>query len=257
MRYAEFRDQLEGALRQENLFVHHADRRVELIDLEDSVRRWKVHVQRTTAANAEPFHVFAVIEFEWTPIDAARAYTCEEDLLIDLVGRRTRLPRTERRWTRVDLSLHATLPYGSTTAIPEPEVFGGWTATVEKNADAAFTLVEEKRGRIVAVLGGHGDLEMQAHCRADGLVFLSAVAISGFRMVRVPRVWNSPERQVAEADSRREFSRLARTFKTALDDWTASISALATWIRYSPPPPGVKPIEPWIDDEPDDPEPTH
>jgi hypothetical protein len=43
----------------------------------------------------------------------------------------------------------------------------GWTATDMKNADAAFTHVEEKRGHMVAVLGGHGDLEMQAHCRAD------------------------------------------------------------------------------------------
>ena len=42
MRYAEFRDQLEGALREEGLFVAGADRRNEMIDLEDTVRRWKV-----------------------------------------------------------------------------------------------------------------------------------------------------------------------------------------------------------------------
>ena len=38
----------------------------------------------------------------------------------------------------------------------------------------------------------------------------------------------------------------------ALDAWTESVSALATWIRYSPPPPDAKPVEPWFDDEPDD-----
>jgi hypothetical protein len=65
VQYAEFRDQLEGALRQESLFVPGADRRMELINLEDSVRRWKVHVHRATPANTEPFHVFAAIEFEW------------------------------------------------------------------------------------------------------------------------------------------------------------------------------------------------
>lgn len=252
MRYAEFRDQLEGALREEGLFFHGANRRVETIDLENTVRHWKVHVHRTTPANAEPFHVFAAIEFEWSPVDAARAYTCEEDMLTELVGRRTRLPRTERRWTRVDVSLHATLPYGSTTSISEPQVFGGWAATVVENADTAFTHLEEKDGRVGAVLGGHGDLEMQAHCGPDGLVSLSAVAISGFRMVRVPRVWDSPERRAAEADSRRELGRLARTCKTALDDWTESMGALATWIRYSPPVPGAKPIEPWFGDESED-----
>ena len=62
MRYAEFRDRLEGALRQEGLLFHGADRRVETIDLEDSVRRWKVRVHRTTPINAEPFNVFAAIE---------------------------------------------------------------------------------------------------------------------------------------------------------------------------------------------------
>jgi len=216
------------------------------------VRRWRVRVHRTTPINAEPFEVFAAIEFEWSPVDAARAYTCEEDLLTEIVGRRARLPRTERRWTRVDLSLHATLPYGSTTAIPGPQVLAGWTATVVEFADAAFTHVEERRGRVVAVLGGHGDLEVQARCSPDGLVSLSAVTISGFRMVRVPRVWDSPERRAAEADSNRELGRLARTFKTALDAWTESVSALATWIRYSPPPPDAKPVEPWFDNEPDD-----
>jgi len=35
-------------------------------------------------------------------------------------------------------------------------VFGAWTAAVVEKADAAFTDIEEKKGHIVAVLGGHG-----------------------------------------------------------------------------------------------------
>jgi hypothetical protein len=203
----------------------------------------------------------AVIGFDWSPVDAARAYTCEEDLLTELVGRRRRSPRTEHRWTRVDLSLHASLPYGSTTSMPEPRVFGPWTATVVEKAAAVFTDVEEKNGRIVAVVGGHGDLEVHAHCKPDGLVFLAAVEISGFRIVRVPRVWDSPERRQAEKDPREELGRLARQFRTALDDWTKSVSELESWIQYSPPPPETKPVEPWFDDQSEDddsgPETTH
>jgi hypothetical protein len=115
--------------------------------------------------------------------------------------------------------------------------------------DAAFTDVEERDGRIVAVRGGHGDLELQARCNPDGMVSLSAVAIAGFRIVRVPRVWDSPERRATEADAHGELTRLARTFKTALAAWVESISALATWVRYSPPLPGAKPAEPWFDDQ--------
>jgi hypothetical protein len=140
-------------------------------------------------------------------------------------------------------------------------VFGAWTAAVVAQADAAFTDVEERGGRVVGVLGGHGYLEVQAHGNPDGLMSLSAVAISGFRIVRVPRVWDSPERRAVERDPRADIARLVRTFKTALDQWTKSITALAAWIRYSPPPPGAKAMEPWFDDQVEDddngPETTH
>jgi hypothetical protein len=262
VRYAQFRDRLESALQEAGLFFHDADRRVETIDLVDTVRSWKVYVCRVAPQSAEPFHVSAEIGFEWSPVDAARAYTCEEDLLTELVGRRRRPIRTERRWTRIDLSLHAGLPYGSMTSMPESHVLGAWTASVVEKADAAFNEIEQKKGRIVAVLGGHRDLEVQTHRKPDGVVSLTAVAISGFRTVRVPRVWDNPDRRAAERDPRDELGRLARRFKTALDEWTKSVSELATWIRYSPPPPGAKPVEPWFDDQSEDdddggPETTH
>lgn len=214
MRYAEFRDPLEAALHAEGLCSPGADQRVEAIDLTDTLRTWKVNVWRTARDDTKPFDVSAVIAFTWSPIDAARASTSEEDLLTELVGRRKRPPRTERRWTRVDLRLHANLPYGSTTSIPEPSVLGAWTAAVVGQADATFNDIEERDGRILA--GGHGDLELRAQCDPDGVVSLSAIAIAGFRLVRVPRVWDSPERRAAEADSKGELGRLARTFKGAL-----------------------------------------
>jgi hypothetical protein len=104
----------------------------------------------------------------------------------------------------------------------------------------------------MAVVGGHGDVEVQADCKPDGIVSLKALAISGFRTVRVPRVWDSPARREAERGLRDELGRLARRFKTVPDEWTKSISELATWIRYTPPPPGAKPVEPWFDDQSED-----
>src|SRR5438094_146346 len=101
---------------------------VETIALADPARRWKVHIIRPAPRSAEPFQVSAEIGFDWTPVDAARAYTCEEYLLIQPIGRRRRPTKTERRWRRVDLTLRANLPYGSTTSMPEPHVFGAWGA---------------------------------------------------------------------------------------------------------------------------------
>jgi hypothetical protein len=262
VRYAEFRDRLEDALREVGLFFQNTEQRVETIDLAHTTRSWKVHLFGAALPSADPFHVSAEIGFKWSPVDAARAYTTEEDLLTELVGRRRRPIRTERRWTRIDVSLHASLPYGSTTSMPDSRVLGSWTASVTEKVDAAFTENEEKRGRVVAILGGRGDVEVHAHCKPDGVVSLTAVAVSGFRLVRVPRVWDDPERREAERGPDADLGGLARRCKTALDEWTRSVSELATWIRYSPPPPESKPAEPWVEDQSEDdddggPETTH
>jgi hypothetical protein len=131
-------------------------------------------------------------------------------------------------------------------------VFAAWTTSIVEKAHAAFSEIEERNGHIVAVLGAHGDLQVEVRCKPDGIVSLKGVAISGFRMVRVPRVWDDPGRREAERDPHAELARLAGTFEATLGEWTKSISVLATWIRYSPPPPGAKPIEPWFEDEPED-----
>jgi hypothetical protein len=136
--------------------------------------------------------------------------------------------------------------------MPEPQVFGVWSTSIVEKVHATPSEIEERQGHIVAVLGGHGDLEVQAHCKPDGVVSLKVVAISGFRMVRVPRVWDDPERREAEGSAHVEIGRLAQTFKNILDEWTQSVSELATWIRYSPPPPGAKPIAPWFEDPSED-----
>ena len=249
MRYADFRNRFEDALQEAGLFVRGVDRRIETIDLADSVRHWEADIWRANTRSAEPFHVSAVIAFTWDPINTARAYTTEEDLLEAVVGRRRRPIKTERRWVRVDLSLHARLPYGSTTPMPEPQMFAGWTAAVEQHADAAFTDIKEKQGRIVAIFGGHTDLDVQAQCKSGGVLSLNGVSIAGFRIVHVPRVWDDPVRREAERNAGGELDRVARTFKTALDDWTNRLSELAAWIRYSPPSPGVTPVAPWFVDE--------
>jgi hypothetical protein len=76
--------------------------------------------------------------------------------------------------------------------MPEHHVFGAWAAAAAAKADAALTDIEEKAGRILAVLGGHRNFEVQEHCKPDGIVSLKAVAISGFRTVRVPGSGTTP-----------------------------------------------------------------
>src|SRR2546430_14489050 len=118
MRYAEFRDQLEDALQDAGLFFRGVDRPVETVDLADTMRRWKVYIYRTVPRSAEPFHVSAAISFYWSPADAARAHTCEEDLLTELIGRRKRPARTERRGERGEPPPPPRLPHWLAAAPP-------------------------------------------------------------------------------------------------------------------------------------------
>jgi hypothetical protein len=38
-------------------------------------------------------------------------------------------------------------------------------------------------------------------------------------------------------------------FKMALEHWISSVAELGRWIRYSPPLPEAKQLEPWFEDE--------
>jgi hypothetical protein len=249
MRYDEFRDQLQDALRDVGLSLHSIGNPIETIDLSSSGRRWKMYISRSQQPNAEPFHVAAKIAFNWNPFDAARSYTCEEDLLRELLGRDKRPAKTAQRFTRIDLELRASLPYWSTTIIPDPKTLGSWTNAVGQKLDGLFTEHKERQGRLIAILGGLEEVGVEARCDAGGMLSLKGVSIAGFRMVRVPRVWDDPDRRNSEKGAAEELARLARRFNNALDEWTGSVAELARWIRYAPPPPEAKQVEPWFDDE--------
>src|ERR1051326_2374512 len=118
MRYDEFRDRFHDALREVGLFSPYLEKPIETIDIANMSRRWETYIRQSSSRNSEPFQPSGQIAFNWNPFNAARGYTCEEDLLSELFGRRKRPMRTEKRWTRVDLALYANLPYGSTNPLP-------------------------------------------------------------------------------------------------------------------------------------------
>ncbi len=101
-------------------------------------------------------------------------------------------------------------------------------------------------------MGGRGDIRIKIQCTAQGELSLAGISVRGFQLVRVPRVWDDPDRRDAEKGNAKELARLALRFKQALEECSSSIAELGNWIRYSPPPPEAKPLEPWIDDEEED-----
>jgi hypothetical protein len=112
----------------------------------------------------EPFHAGAAIGFRWDPFESARSYTCEEDLLTDLVGRRA-ARSTQPRLVRVDITFRATLPYGSTTPMPAPDVWAPWVGSMEEKLDTALTGRRRRKG---AEIAWRGDLEIVGRSTPDG-----------------------------------------------------------------------------------------
>jgi hypothetical protein len=252
MRYDEFRDRLHYAFCEAGLLFPQSDRLVETIDLTDTSRRWKAYFSRSAPQDLEPFYVSAQVTFEWSSVNAARAHTCEEDLLTELLGRRQESKKTQQRWIRVDLELYARLPYGATAPIHDAELFGSWITSVGEKLSGLLTEIKERQQRVVAVLGACEEVEVDARCSSEGLVSLKGVSISGFRIVRIPRIWDDPRRRKAEKDIGGELISLARRLRDASEVWTESIAELVRWIRYSPPPPELRPIEPSLEDEEED-----
>lgn len=252
MRYEEFRDSLRGALEDVGLGFAHARHVVETVELGTGRQCWEGRVDAPPGAKVDPFYVSAAISFRWSPLESARSSTCEEDLLTELVGRRaSRATKTSPRFVRVDLNLAATLPYGSTTPVPQSDVLSAWTTSVSEHLDEILTDIRQRQGRVTAVLGHVGEVEAGCRCAADGVLSMTGLSVSAFRLVRVPRVWDDPERRQAERSVVREMERLAAPARAAFDCWAQGIAELAAWLRYSAPPADARPIQPSFDDDPD------
>jgi hypothetical protein len=186
--------------------------------------------------NVEPFHVMAKIAFDWSPIDSARSYTCEEDLLTDILGRKQSSLKTEPRLMRVDITLHATLPYGSTTPLPDPPTLGSWTNAVGESLDNIFTEIKGRKGRIIAVLGGREEVKVEIRCDAIGSLSMDGLSVSAFRIIQIPRIWDNQSRRENEKGSEDQLADLAAKFFEGMEEWTKAVGELSRWIRYAPPP---------------------
>ncbi|MEJ2245791.1 MAG: hypothetical protein P8Y80_06885 [Acidobacteriota bacterium] len=235
MRYHEFRDQMQIALGDAGLSGQYVGDPTETVDLNDMGRRCKIYISGSTTADTEPFYVAAKIAFNWNPFETARSYTREEDLLTEILGRTKRPSKTKPRHVRVDLVLSATLPHGSTTAVPEPRTFGSWANSLRDKLDKVFTEGKWRRGQLVSVKGFLEQIQVDSKLDSAGRLSVEGLSIAGFRMVRVPRVWDDPDRRESEKGAEAEISRFVQNFKYSLDQWSSAISELARWVRYAQP----------------------
>lgn len=226
MRYDEFRDRWQAALRTAGMLFHH-DRPAETIELGSTLRRWRVHL---LPRDVKPFSVGATISYRWDPFGSARSYTTDEDLVTELFGRRA-MRSTQRRLLRVDITLGASLPYGSTAAMPAPDIWAPWLASVEEKLD---TTLRGRRVRKGAISAWRGDLEIEGRTAPDGAFAFHGMSVSAFEMIVVPRIWDDPRRREREPSSGKQIDGLARRFRAALDVWAEKVGELVRWVEYAP-----------------------
>jgi hypothetical protein len=250
MRYDEFRDRLQAALRVAGL-LSHMDRPEETLDVNTTARHWRAHL---LPRSIEPFSAGATISFDWDPFESARSYTCEEDLHTELFGRGS-TRSTQRRLVRVDIAFHASLPYGSTTPMPAPDVWAPWVESVEAKIDSA--LAGARRGSR-GEKPWRGDLELEGRTSPTGAFCFHAMTVSAFEMIAVPRIWDDPRRREREPSAGPRIDGLAERFRAALDEWLTGVGELVRWLQHAPAPAAPRRLrKPSGSDEDAGPETTH
>ena len=228
MRYDDFRDRWQAALHAAGV-LSHQDRPQETIDVSTTERRWRL---LTLPRTAGPFNVLASVGFHWDPFQSARSYTREEDLLTELLGRRARWS-TQHRLVRVDIKLHAKLPYGSTTPLPAADVWQPWIASMEDKVSAALA----PRQRTNTDIRWRGGLGLEGESSVHGEFALHGMSVPAYEMIVVPRIWDDPRRREREASAAKPIHALAARFRTALAAWTGSVAELVGWLHNAPAPP--------------------
>lgn len=260
MRYQDFRDRLQDALREVGLVQFGDISPTETVDLSTTERRWSAIIGYTFQQAAEPFHVTGKVSFCWSPFDAARSYTCEEGLLTELYDPAEHSTDTAPRLVRVDIALHARLPYGSTTPMPATEVWKSWSETVDAKLDIFLHEQDSRSERrlLPEVRGWRSNSEIDARCTEEGGLILEGLSVAAFRLVPVPRMWDDPDKREREEEGGEHLDELVQLFKSAMGEWTAAVAELARWIRYGPPSPERELVEDlFADVEDDEPETIH
>jgi hypothetical protein len=233
MRYDEFRDRWLAALRGARV-PSYQDRPEETVNLTTMGRRWEVHV---IGRSADPFHSAATIGFDWDPFESARSYTCEEDLLTDLHGRRA-ARSTQPRLIRMDFVFRAGLTWGSTIPLPAAEVWNPWAEAVQEKLDDTLAVTRRRKapGSV-----WRGELELEGAAAPDGSFALHGISSSSGELIVIPRVWSDSRRQEREGSATKRIEELAARIRKGLDAWLDSVDELARWLRYAP---GAAPVRP-------------
>ena len=186
MNYEQFRIAWYEALTEAGMWSYLCPP-IETVDLGQMSRTYRVYVHLGHSQEVKPFHVSANLSWTWDALQAARTATTEEDALMLFLGDEGRHLDTERPWLRVDVTLSATLSWGSPLPLPEPTRWRDWVADVTgRLAPLLPTEVGDGEGAPL-VLSWRGEPEAEVQPKADGQLYLTGVRLSAWKGIDLPR----------------------------------------------------------------------
>lgn len=224
MKYDSFKTLWTHALSDAGL-LHSIGRPEESVDLTNMDRRYVAYA-RDLGGPADQFHVSCKLSWRWPALQSARTSTTEEDMLTQLHGRDESADMdTERPWLRVDVKLHATLPWGKPQKMPGKATWKRFVATVAEEVTPLFPVHEIEFNDGPALLGWCGQPEATVQCMDDGQVKLIGVAMDAYQPILLPRKWDDPEREPDE-NPEEDLAALAERVRDAMEKWAEAVKVL-------------------------------
>jgi hypothetical protein len=195
VRYDDFKTVWEQQVRASKLRRHGFTD--ETLDTKTLDRSYRVRVEPPEGQESEPFFVTATLSWEWTALQTARTATTEDDTVKELLGVDA-ARGTEQPQLRVDIELHATLPYGQPIAMPSGSAWAAWSREVLGRLEHIERLLPEQEFRDGAgewpeLLAWQGQPSLTVQCARDGELLLAGVSLDALVMLDLPRQWDSSE----------------------------------------------------------------
>jgi hypothetical protein len=198
----------------------------DLIDIRTMARKHSVRIGLDMPQYAEPFLASMRLGWTWTPVHSARTYTNEDDMLSELLGReQADTVVTEPPWVRVDIEMHATLPFGNPLRTQGPDALRRWTREATRALEPTLrTKVERNAHGVEAVHACLGEPEARVQWNDSSELLLLGVELASWRGVELPRA--SDVDSPFEADTATQLQRLAVDAHAAFAAWTRSLMLL-------------------------------
>ncbi len=222
MTYEEFKLAWSDALRGSGLGLIGLDPVRETLELRTMDRRCESVIE-PRPQDVEPFHVGGALSWRWDVLQAARTRTSEENMLTELLGRESARRRTERPWLRVDVEIHASLPWGQEMPMPSSDVWSAWTTEAIGRFDAIEPLVPAARTRegrhgLPEILAWQGEPVARVICGLGGELRLESVKIAAWQAIELPRLWSDSSRKPDPWPGEQLVAMFARV-RAALHAW--------------------------------------